>query len=47
MSKQCPYCDHSRAAHIDEKCALCKCISQPRALVQESLGFRSALPRAV
>jgi ribosomal protein L37E len=43
--KNCPLCGHSAAAHVDEeRCALCGCTPQRREFVQQSLGFRSALP---
>jgi hypothetical protein len=40
-TKKCPYCGHSRAAHTDGvQCALCRCRSEERTVVQESFAFR-------
>jgi hypothetical protein len=44
-TKKCEHCGHSRAAHTDGvQCALCRCQSQPRTLLQESFAFRDAIP---
>lgn len=46
--KRCPHCGHSRAAHVDGvRCALCGCVPDRQTYVQESFGFRSALPARV
>ncbi|HKO58764.1 MAG TPA: hypothetical protein VJ276_23055 [Thermoanaerobaculia bacterium] len=46
--KICNLCGHSAAAHIDEvRCALCGCLPQRQEFVQQSIGFRSALPGRV
>ncbi len=42
--KQCPYCNHTRAAHADGiRCALCPCRSRRSEAVQESFTFREAV----
>jgi ribosomal protein S27AE len=46
--RKCEKCGHSSAAHIDQlRCALCGCTPQREEFVQESFGFRSALPGRV
>jgi hypothetical protein len=45
--KKCDHCQHSRAAHIEGRCALCGCTSEERTFQQESFAFRSALHRQV
>jgi hypothetical protein len=46
--KRCRHCGHSTAAHIDGfRCALCGCAPERQTWVQDSLTFRSALPRRV
>jgi len=43
--RKCEHCGHSWAAHVDQlRCALCGCTPQRKEFVQESFGFRSALP---
>jgi len=43
--KRCEICGHSHAAHVDGmRCALCGCLPQRQTFVQETFGFRTALP---
>jgi hypothetical protein len=43
---RCDLCGHSVAAHLSVgRCVLCECIGEERQFVQQSLLFRSALPR--
>jgi hypothetical protein len=43
-NRKCDYCGHSRAAHADGvACALCRCRSEQRELVQQTLAFRGTL----
>lgn len=42
--KTCPFCNHSRAAHVDRvHCALCHCQSRRSEDIQQSFGFRDAI----
>jgi hypothetical protein len=44
LMRKCDVCSHSKAAHVDGvHCALCRCSSESRELVQDSFVFRSAL----
>jgi len=45
-AKTCTFCGHSKAAHIDKKCALCSCTSEVREFVQETFAFRTVVVKA-
>jgi hypothetical protein len=42
--KKCQICGHTRAAHVESRCALCGCNSERKSFtIQESLSFRSSI----
>jgi len=46
--RRCEHCGHSRAAHIDGmRCALCGCLPERRAFVQDAFAFKTVLPMRV